>query len=304
MIDQVQEIMGLLEVDLDELLARADGIRRKRNSAVELCSIVNAKSGACSEDCAFCAQSSFWGSSSKGEVVSKGRALEVAYRCLESGISRLSLVTAGRALSDKELDLFCGIYEALAKTGIGLCGSHGLLSEAQLSRLFSSGVSRYHCNLETGRGFFHRVCTTHSLEDKIETLKVARGVGLELCSGGLWGMGEDELHRAEMVASLMELQVDSVPINCLIPIKGTPMEAVSPLDPDVILRWGAIAQIVMPWATIRYAGGRSLLGENVIRGLNGGIGGLLTGDYLTTSGSTVEGDLAMIESIGLPLIVP
>ncbi len=299
-----KDILDLLKVDLEDLLVRAHEIRLRRTSAVELCSILNAKSGACTEDCAFCAQSSTWGCSTEGEIVSKERALEAAYGCLESGISRLSLVTAGRTLSDREVDLFCSIYESLSGTGIGLCGSHGLLSEAQLRRLASSGVSRYHCNLETGRGFFREICSTHSIDDKIKTLNDARRAGLELCSGGLFGMGENDSHRAEMLEALIELKVDSVPINCLIPIKDTPMEGAAPLEPDVILRWGAIAQICMPWTTVRYAGGRSCLGRNVVRGLKGGIGGLLTGDYLTTVGSSVESDLAMIESIGLSTVTP
>ncbi|WP_085544650.1 biotin synthase BioB [Dethiosulfovibrio salsuginis] len=296
-----EDLLELLNLDLDDLLARAYEVRCQRGAVVELCSIVNAKSGCCSEDCVFCAQSGRWGYSGPKAMITKDQALSVGYRCLESGISRLSLVTSGRSLSDREVDFFCSIYESLSEIGIGLCGSHGLLSEPQMRRLATSGLSRYHCNLETGPRFFPQICATHGFMDKIETLKVARGCGLELCSGGLWGLGEGDLDRAEMVLALRELKVESVPINCLIPVGGTPMEGASPPRVDTVLRWGAVAQIALPWATIRYAGGRSCLGEQVSRGLKGGIGGLLTGDYLTTSGSDVSKDVGLIRSLGLKL---
>ncbi len=294
----VDSIVELVRSDLYGLLGRADLVRHEGGDVVELCSIVSAKSGGCGEDCAFCAQSSFWRTGCPLYEVSCEEAVEAAKRCTDSGIQRISLVTSGGALSDAEVDRLCRIYERMSRVGIKLCASHGLLDERQLSRLLSSGVSRYHCNLETGPDFFPKICTTHTFEQKVETLKAAARCGMELCSGGLLGLGESDHDRSAMVLALADLGVRSVPLNCLIPIKGTPMEDRPPLDPEVLLRWGAVMQIVIPGATVRYAGGRSVLGDFVSRGLRGGVGGMLTGYYLTTSGSSVAEDLRLIRSLG------
>nr|WP_255700445.1 biotin synthase BioB [Dethiosulfovibrio faecalis] len=300
MVWDIESLLDLSRGKLKDLLERADSVRRMGGDGIEFCSIVNARSGGCSEDCAFCAQSVRWDTGCRSSFLSLDEVMSIARSCRDSGIHRLSLVTSGRTLTDRDLDRLCGIYEVVSnEVGLSLCGSHGLLDEGQLRRLASAGVSRYHCNLETGPGFFPSICTTHGIEEKLRTLCAARAAGLELCSGGLLGMGETDRDRAEMVALLSGLEVDSIPLNILMPIEGTPLEGAAPVDPETVLRWGAVMQIAVPGATVRYAGGRSLLGEAVSIGLVGGIGGLLTGDYLTTTGSSAKDDVELIESLGM-----
>lgn len=300
MLWDIESLLDLSRGKLKDLLERADSIRRMGGNGIELCSIINARSGGCREDCAFCAQSLRWNTGCRSSFLSLDEVMSVARRCRDSGIHRLSLVTSGRTLDDRELDRLCGIYEAVSnEVGLSLCGSHGLLEEGQLRRLASAGVSRYHCNLETGPGFFPSICTTHGIEEKLRTLGAARAAGLELCSGGLFGMGETDRDRAEMTALLSNIEVDSIPLNILMPIEGTPLAGAAPLDPETALRWGAVMQIAVPGATVRYAGGRSILGDAVSMGLVGGVGGLLTGDYLTTTGSSAKDDVELIECLGM-----
>ncbi|HCA40313.1 MAG TPA: biotin synthase BioB [Aminobacterium sp.] len=289
-------------VPLKEILEAADTVKQKyAGTGVELCSILNARSGRCSEDCAFCAQSAWWNTHCAPKpLISFPEALYEAQQCEAKGVHRFSLVTSGRCLSVEDMDHLCRIYEGLAsKTSLRLCGSHGLITEKQARQLASAGVSRYHCNLETGPNFFPSICSTHTIEDKLKTLSCARRAGLELCSGGIMGLGETLQDRLEMASLVAQAGAVSFPLNILTPIPGTPLQNCRIPQVHEILLSGALIRFLLPHVTLRYAGGRKALGVHVVEGLHGGINGLLTGDYLTTTGRSIEEDLKMITSAGL-----
>lgn len=293
----------LLEADLEKLLRGADKIRQKYcGDKVSLCSIINGKSGRCSENCKFCAQSACHktGIEEYG-FLDKDKIVEDCQYHSKAGVHRYSIVTAGRTLSDDECDMAAEAYSAMHKAcpDIKLCGSHGLLSYEQLVRLRESGIDRYHCNLETGRNYFKNICTTHSFDDKIGTIKAAMRAGLEVCSGGIIGMGESMADRLDMAFELRELGVRSIPINVLTPIPNTPLADNKELSEDEVLRVIAIFRYINPKAEVRLAAGRVKLTGTGTRALKGGANASITGDLLTTSGSTIAGDMNMIKNLGL-----
>lgn len=289
---------------LSALLSAADQVTKNcSHSDVELCSIVNARSGKCSENCAFCAQSVHWNTSCNvTPLISEEEVLRAAKYYEKLGVHRFSLVTSGRGLSDSDLEHLCRIYQRLSKeTSLKLCGSHGLITERQAKKLAQAGLTRYHCNLETSPRFFPSICTTHSIEDKLKSLSFARSAHLELCSGGIIGLGETLRDRLEMASLAADIGVSSFPLNILSPIEGTPFAKNPLLNQDEILLTGALIRFLLPQATIRYAGGRKALGTKVFLGLRGGINGLLTGDYLTTAGESVESDMKMLQDSALKI---
>ena len=208
------------------------------------------------------------------------------------GIRRLSLVTSGRALSDADVDRFCETYRKLtAETGLYLCASMGLLTEAQLQRLAAAGVKRYHCNMETSREFFPTLCTSHTPDDKKATIRAARKAGMQVCSGGIIGMGESMAQRLDLAFELAELGVDSVPMNILNPIPGTPLENTPLISEEEIIRTAATWRFILPDKSIRFAGGRMRLSHgSMVRLLHGGINGVLMGDMLTTVSNDIASD--------------
>lgn len=211
--------------DLDALAQAAHLVTRRCASPVfNFCTIVNAKSGRCAEDCRWCSQSSKWTTASPVfPIVPAERGASAARRALSHGIRRLSFVTAGRKLSARELREVRPLVANAAAAGLEVCASMGLLTGSELSNLREAGLVRYHCNLETGPAFFPKVCTTHTQADKIRTLEAARRAGLELCSGGLFGMGETMADRIDLALQLRRLAIPSIPLNFLIPIPGTPL---------------------------------------------------------------------------------
>ncbi|MFI3315767.1 MAG: biotin synthase BioB, partial [Rikenellaceae bacterium] len=214
------------------------------------------------------------------------------------GVRRFSLVTSGRTLSDSEVQKAAKIYSALSKgNSIKLCASMGLLAKEQLELLYKSGVSRYHCNLESAPSMFSRLCTTHTIEDKLATIKAAREVGMKICSGGIIGMGESMAQRIEFALLLRKVAPDSIPLNILNPIKGTALEHTQPLSQEEILVSLAMFRIVNPEASIRFAGGRGALSpQGQITALQCGINGAIVGDLLTTIGDKdIEADRKMFE---------
>ncbi len=288
-------------VPLEDLCAAANEVREHfLGRRVDTCSIMNAKSGRCSEDCKWCAQSARHNTGCEiYGCVSPQKALEHATKAKAAGIRRFSLVTSGRALSKAEVDAMCAAFEEISKLGgLELCGSFGLLGIDDLRRLKNAGMGRIHCNLETAPSKFPQLCTTHTISDKIETLRAAREVGMTLCSGGIIGMGETRAQRFELAEQLAKLGVDSIPVNILQPIKNTPLESVEPLEQEEILLAFAMFRLINPRAHIRFAGGRASIAGAQERALKSGISGVLMGDMLTTVGSGIDADFEMLRRLG------
>ena len=275
----------------------------RSSNRFSLCSIINAKSGRCSEDCRFCSQSARHHTRiDEYDVVDSEYALEIARDNDRYGVHRLSLVTSGRSANTALLDRLADLYDRIGRsTSLHLCGSMGLLTEEKAVKLAAMGVVRYHCNLEANRSFFPRVCTTHTWEEKVETLEIARQAGLSLCSGGIMGMGETMADRIDMALELREIGVDSIPLNILTPIAGTPLGDLAPLPVEEILTSIALFRLIVPQAVIRIAGGRQLMGKDQYRCFTSGANGAMVGNYLTTLGSAVEDDLRVFRSMGFDL---
>jgi len=290
-----------------ELFMAADQLRRAfHNDNLDLCSIVNAKSGKCSEDCKFCAQSSWYDVAIESyETVDTATALQMARENEAHGVQRFSLVTAGRSVSDKQLDVFGELYHQLQEqTKMSFCASMGMLTREKAEKLKSFGVTRYHCNLEACRSYFPKVCTTHSWEEKVASIRIAQEVGLEVCSGGIIGMGENLQHRLELAFELRELGILSIPLNILTPIPNTPFADLEPISISDILICVAMFRFINPQAIIRLAGGRGILGEEQSRCFTSGANGAIVGNYLTTAGNNLQQDIDMFQQLGFDIAQP
>jgi biotin synthase len=297
-----EEAMTLADVPLEELTAAADEIRaRFCDNGFDVCTIINGKCGKCSEDCKYCAQSAHYNTDCQEVygLLDTQTLLKDALDKEARGIRRYSVVTAGKKLTDEEVDQICeSIREIKKHTNLEICVSFGLLNEAQYRRLKEAGASRAHCNLETSRAYFKQVCSTHTYDDKIETLLAAKRAGLSICSGGILGLGESIEDRIDMVLTIRELGVNSLPVNLLNPIAGTPFGTNPVLNHDEFTRMVAIFRFIIPDGNIRLAGGRGLLGDQGISCFKGGANATISGDMLTTAGMTIESDLALIDSLG------
>lgn len=300
-VDRQTALQLAADANREELWAAADRVRDHfHGAAFSLCSIINARSGRCSEDCRFCAQSARHHTGvDEYEIAAMEQALALAEENDRHGVHRFSLVTSGRSVSMDLLDQFAEIYQAVGqRTSLQLCGSMGLLTPEKSRRLKEMGVSRYHCNLEACRNFFPRVCTTHTWEKKVETLKMARDAGMSLCSGGIIGMGESTADRIDLALELRELAVDSIPLNILTPIAGTPLADRKPLAVEEVLTAIALFRFINPPVVIRIAGGRQQLGRDQYRCFTAGANGAMVGNYLTTIGSAMADDLRTFSGMG------
>ena len=296
-----QTALRLLASDPDSLFQAADEIRRHfLGNRFDLCSIINAKSGNCTENCRFCAQSARHHTGiDTYQVIAEDEAMTMARDNDDHGVHRLSLVTSGRSLSPATLAELTPLYERMAEaTAMLFCASCGLLTPEIAAGLHDAGVRRYHCNLEASRAFFPQVCTTHTWEEKVETLECARAAGMSLCSGGIIGMGESVEDRIDMAFELRELAVKSIPINILTPIPGTPLAELPPLAPVDVLTTVALYRFINPDAIIRMAGGRQQLGDEQYRCFAAGANGAIVGNYLTTTGSGIAEDLRQLAAMG------
>ena len=298
------EATELLKTDLKALSYCAEQIRKKFcDSKFDMCSIINGKSGKCSENCKFCAQSAHYKTNIKEySLLDTDSIFNVAKHNWNKKVKRFSIVTSGKKLTDEEIELVCKTYEKIKKEcNIMLCASMGFLTKQQFIKLKKSGISRYHCNLETSRNFFPNICTTHTYDDKINVINIAKKVGLEICSGGIFGMGETFQDRIDMFFELYNLGVKSVPINILNPIKNTPFENNKILSQEEVLRTVAIARFILPDAFIRLAGGRLLFKDKGVSLFSSGANATITGDMLTTNGTSIDEDCDTINKLGFKI---
>ncbi|MDD5686560.1 MAG: biotin synthase BioB [Elusimicrobia bacterium] len=295
------EINLLLDLPLPELISRANEVRKRGvGNNLELCSIMNAKSGLCSEDCKFCAQSAHHSTDiSVYPLKNKKEMLVAAQQAKDIGAGRFDIVSSGNTLSNDEVSIIAeAIVEIRKKIGIDMCASLGKLNEENLLLLKNAGLSRYHHNIETSRNYFPNIVSTHSFQDRIDTIKTAKKVGLQVCSGGIIGIGETWSDRIDMVLTLKELNVDSVPINVLVPIKGTNMESQKSLSCVDAIKTIAIFRIVLQDKIIKIAAGReSVLKDFQAMAFMAGANGMLIGGYLTIKGRNVKDDRQLVEEI-------
>lgn len=296
-----KEINKLLKLPLSKLIAMADETRREcAGSGIELCSIMNAKSGLCAQDCKFCAQSSRHSTGiNTYPLKTKAEMLEFARRAKDIGAERFDIVTSGNKLSKDDLSVIRdAIHEITGNIGIKMCASLGSMEEKDLRLLKEAGLTRYHHNLETSENYFSKIVTTHTFQDRVNTIKAAKNIGLEVCSGGIIGMGETMDDRISMALTLKGLDVDSVPINILVPVKGTRFENRIVLSGNEAIRTIAIFRIILKDKTIKIAAGReSVLKDFQALAFMAGANGMLIGGYLTIKGREVSEDRKLAEEV-------
>ncbi|UCG78809.1 MAG: biotin synthase BioB [Nitrospirota bacterium] len=299
---QFDEVLDLMNVSspIGLFMAALDRMMEHSGGTIDLCSIINAKSGACPEDCSYCAQSSR--SRSDVEVyplVEDDVILSNAEEAHKNKVKRFCIVTSGRSTSGDELKRIAYVITKLRDIGLLPCATLGLLGEDELKILKDAGLERYHHNLETSERFFPEICSTHSYTDKLRTIEAAKKVGLSVCSGGIFGMGESWRDRLDMAYALRDIGVDSIPVNYLMPIEGTPLSGMTIIEPIEALAVISIFRLIMPQRQIRVCGGRiQALGELHPLIFTAGADGLLTGNYLTTTGREYRDDLRVIEQMG------
>ena len=290
-----------MDTPLEELSEEAYRLQKQFcGNHIDLCTIVNGRSGRCGENCKYCAQAAChktgvdtYGFLPQEQIMAHAKANQ------DAGANRFSIVTSGGALSGKEFEMAIDVYKEMRRTlSIDLCASHGLLTRSQFRRLREVGVTSYHHNIETSERYFPEICTTHSYADRIRTIKMAQAEGLCVCSGGIIGMGETWEDRFDMAFALQELGIESIPLNSLMAIPGTPLEHLTPLSGDEILRTIASFRFINPTANIRLGAGRKLLPENGATAFLAGASASITGNMLTTSGTTIAEDMELIKELG------
>jgi len=259
----------------------------------DFCSIINARSGRCSENCKWCAQSAHWktGCETYGWVGTEA-CVKAAKEAAANGADRIGIVTSGRTLSHEDVENVCAALHEMRKASrIGLCASLGLLTEDDLKRLKDAGLQRVHCNLETAPSLFPSLCTTHTTADKLATLRVAKKLGFQICCGGIIGMGETDEQLVEFAFALKEIAPDSIPVNILHPIEGTPLGDRGILDPERVIDSVALLRLVNPSTPLRFAGGRrDMTDETAAKCIYVGMSAGIAGPLLTTPGADFNDD--------------
>ncbi|MBI5970898.1 MAG: biotin synthase BioB [Deltaproteobacteria bacterium] len=302
--DDASEFAALSDSSIYETLAITEKIRRHCFGVeVNLCAIVNAKSGLCKEDCSFCAQSVKYSTGAAEYPMKDARAIvDASIEAASFGAREFSIVTSGTKIEkEKDISILLETLSAMkASTEMERCASLGILAKETLKKLKDAGLESYHHNLETGRSFFPKVCTTHDYDEDVEVIKTAKELGFHVCSGGIFGLGEGWDVRIELLSTLRELGADSIPLNFLNPRPGTPLEGAAELTPIECLKIIALARLMLPTKDIVICGGRNVN----LRDLSplifaAGANGMMVGNYLTTTGRDPREDLRMLADLGL-----
>lgn len=294
-----QELLDLYNMDLDELLNES---KKYLKDEVEFCSIINARSGKCSQNCRYCAQSSHYNTNIESfPLIDVETVVKAAHDSVNNGANRVAIVTSGKTPDESDFDTMLDMIKALNKEGIKSCASIGILNEEQAQKLAEAGLVRFHHNINTCKSYHPQICTTHTYEDRLNTTKLVKKYGMELCSGVILGMGESVEQRVEMAMELAEINPESIPVNILTPIKNTPFENYGDkIDEENVLRTLAIFKIVCPNASIRIAGGKKarLSEETIEKAFRYCVDSTIVGNYLTTTGFSPEDDEKLIAKIG------
>ncbi len=294
-----QKLLELYNKDLDELLAISS---KYVKNEVEFCSLINARNGKCSQNCKYCAQSSHYCTNIESyPLVELERVREIALEAKSHHASRFAVVTSGKTPDESDFDKIVEMIKEVNKIdGLKSCASIGILNEEQAKILAESGLKRFHHNINTSRSYYPEVCTTHSWDDRLNTCKLVKKYGMELCCGVILGMGESVEQRVEMALELAVIHPDSIPINILMPIKQTPFEGyIDKIDEENVLRTLAIFKIANPDSILRFCGGRMRLSEKNQRlALNSCVEGIMVGNYLTTVGKAPDEDIKMVKELG------
>jgi biotin synthase len=302
-LDDALTLCNMKAVNLYDLMHCANFLREKFfGNRIKFCSIINAKSGVCTEDCAFCAQSAHHHAAvATYPLLSKDKLVAAGKNAWQEGAFGFSIVTSGRGVPEHaDAGIIADTFSGLRNDGHYLCASMGELTADKAAALKTSGLKRYHHNLETAESFFADICATHTYQDRVTTLRIAKEAGLEVCSGGIFGLGESWEQRIEMAFALRELKVDSIPINFLNPVKGTPLGDRPVLEPREALRIIALYRFIFPDKDITICGGR----EKILRDMQSwmfyaGANGTMLGNYLTTAGRPAQEDKQMLIDLGL-----
>jgi biotin synthase len=304
----MKEILPLLEAkgpDVMDLVAVANRVRVEFNgNEIDLCSLLNAKSGKCSEDCAFCAQSAHYQTDAPTyPLMNADQMVKEAKEAQKRRTGRFCLISSGRQLNDKEFEvILSGLDRIRKETTLALDCSLGTLSEERAEALKRVGVTRYNHNLETAESHFSKICTTHSFQDRVQTIEVLKGQGFSICCGGIIGLGESPQQRLELAFSVRQLGIECIPFNILNPRPGTPLEHSEAIPPIEIIKTISLFRLVLPKGTIKIAGGREAnLRDLQSLALFAGANGLIVGNYLTTLGRNAEDDLTMIRDVGFQI---
>jgi biotin synthase len=299
---EAMDLMSLKGHECIELFSLANTVRSRLGDRVDLCSIINARCGMCPEDCKFCAQSVHNETEiTPHSLLDEDEILNMALLMQEEGAGRFCIVISGKEMNESDPDMILSSIRRIRKeTSLSICVSLGMLNRESAKDLKKAGVTRIHHNLETSKSFFKNICTTHSYTEKINTVSTAQEAGLEVCCGGIIGMGESIKDRIELAFTLKELDVDSIPINILNPVKGTAFENIGQISPLECLKTIAVFRLILPDKNIRAAGGREVnMRDLQCLSLIAGANGLLLGNYLTTQGRLPKDDIQMIDDLGL-----
>ncbi len=298
MIDK-QELLRLYNLDLDELLKLSS---KYVKDEIEFCSLINARNGKCSQNCKYCAQSSHYRTHIDSyPLVKIEEVRKAALDAKSHKASRFAIVTSGKTPDESDFDKMLEMIKEINKIeGLNSCASIGILNEEQAKKLAQSGLKRFHHNINTAKSYYPEVCTTHTWQDRLDTCKLVKKYGMELCCGVILGMGESVEQRVEMALELAEIQPNSIPINILMPIPETPFENyLNKIDEENVLRTLAIFKIANPNSILRFCGGRMRLSEeNQRKALNTCVEGIMVGNYLTTIGKNPDDDIKTVEELG------